>query len=142
MERHGVARKGSLLEQGVPIPPMPAAEAETLTLRRADGQPLRGSCGAEAKDPDGNVNWVRVSALVSLPANGRLPVRLETAEAGSIPRLDIRESADGVSVDTPSYKLKLTNPGQVELIVNGRPLLSGNWSVTWLRTLGGLFGAR
>lgn len=129
VERDGVGRKASLLEQGVPIPPMAASEAATLTLRRVDGQPLRARVAVEAKDPDGKVNWVRVSALVNLPANGRLPVRLETTEGSNSPRLDVRESAGGVSVDTPAYTLKLTNPGQVELSAKGHLLLSGKWSV-------------
>ena len=127
-ERDGLARRGSLLEQGVPIPPMPPAEAATLVLRRGDGLPLKASVEPESKDPQGNVNWVRVSALVSLPANGRIPVRLETAEAPT-ERLDVRETPGAITVETASYKLALKAPGRIELSADGKVLLEGDWGV-------------
>jgi hypothetical protein len=138
MERTGIARRGSLLEQGVPIPPMPPAEAAKLVLRRADGRTMPASVEPESKDPEGRVNWVRVSALVSVPANGSVPVRLETADSQSAPALNLRQSAGTIAIKTSSYELTLTNPGQIELRAGGRSLLSGNWGVDLIADTRGL----
>ncbi|HUQ94764.1 MAG TPA: hypothetical protein VM120_23995 [Bryobacteraceae bacterium] len=129
MERDGLARRGSLLEQGIPIPPMSPQEAATLVLRRADGLPLRAHIEPESKDPEGNVTWVRVSALVSMPASGRIPVRLETADGDQAAPLNVQRSVGRISVETPAYKLTLSDPGGIELSAGGKPLLAGNWSV-------------
>jgi hypothetical protein len=129
MERNGLARKASLLEQGVPIPPLSAVEAATLVLRRSDGQPLAAHVEPESKDPDGKVNWIRISALAGIGANGRIPVRLETGGQKPAPRMNIRHTQNGVVVITPAYQLTLTDPGHIELTSSGKLLLSGNWSV-------------
>ena len=128
VERDGLARSKSLLEQGVPVVPMTEAEAATLVLRRTDGKPLQATVEPEAKDQDGKVAWVRISALVSIPAHGRIPVRIETG-APAAPRLNLQQTPAGITVRTDAYTLNLRNPGNLELTAAGQTLLSGNWGV-------------
>ena len=106
-ERAGIARHNSLLEQGVPITPMPEAEARRLVLRGAEGV-----VEPEATDENGNVRWVRVSARVSMPAGGRVPVRIEagTAPAQTQRRLHIARADGGITAETGDYRLAL-KPG-------------------------------
>lgn len=127
-ERDGLARTASLLEQGVPVPPMSEAEVATLALRLANGNPLASYIEPETKNPEGMVTWIRVSALVGMAANGRLPVRLESGGADVLPPLDVRRENAGVVVTTRTYTLKLTDPGRIELTARGKPLIAGNWS--------------
>jgi hypothetical protein len=129
LERDGIPRKGSLLEQGIPIPPLSEAEAATLVLRRSDGQPLAAHVEPESRDPDGKVNWVRVSAFAGIGAHGRIPVFLETGGRDTTPQLDIRHAERSIFVVTPDYQLKLTDPGRIELTAGGKALLAGDWSV-------------
>lgn len=123
VERDGVARRATLLEQGVPVPPMSDAEARSLTLR---GVP--SFIEPEAHDHEGNVSWVRVSALVRMPARGRLAVRIEKG-AAAVPRLKLTRAEGAIAVETPAYRLTLKHPGVIELEAGGRKLLAGNWSV-------------
>jgi len=129
VERDGLARRSTLLEQGIPIAPLPAAEARKLVLRRADGHPIAAVVEPEARDEHGNVRWVRVSAMTALPASGRLPVRIELEEGTVRPALAIRLEGGSIVVDHSHYRLTLRKPDEVELSVNGKTILSGKWGV-------------
>lgn len=126
-----MARTGTLVEQGVPVPPMSDEDARALQLERSDGKALSSHVEPEAHDEKGRVVWVRASAVVSLPSRGRLPVRLvsggQTGASG--PTVRVEESAEGVVVTTPSYRLTAGKSGQIELEAGGRTLMSGPWSV-------------
>ncbi|MEO7142981.1 MAG: hypothetical protein ABI165_05700 [Bryobacteraceae bacterium] len=138
VERDGLTRKNSLLEQGIPIPPMPPAEAATLVLLRSDGQPLKASIEPESNDPEGNVNWVRLSALVGVRAHARIPVRLETSGKPPGAELRLHQTQGVISVETGSVRLTIANPGRIELLDHGKALLSGNWSVDLIADARGL----
>jgi len=129
VERDGIARQGSLLEQGIPVPPMSSSDAAKLSLRRADGRPLPAAVTPEASDPEGNVRWVRISALARMPAHARIPVQLELTDRPTAPQLNLTESGGTITVRHEAYSLTLRNPGEIELTAGGKPLLSGKWSV-------------
>ncbi|MEO7650215.1 MAG: hypothetical protein ABIZ80_07085 [Bryobacteraceae bacterium] len=132
VERNGVTRAGTLVEQGIPVPPMSAVEAGALRLERMDGKPLLSRVEPEGGDEKGRVVWVRASAVVAMPSRGRLPVRLVgEGLSNSVPEPAVRvdESAEGVVVTTSSYRLTADKSGQIELKATGQTLLSGPWSV-------------
>src|SRR5436190_15404271 len=118
-ERAGIARHNSLLDQGIPIPPMPEAEARRLVLRGAEG-----AVEPEANDENGNVRWVRVSARVSMPAGGRVPVTIAAGQ-GEPPRrrLQITRAGDSITAETSDYRLVLLPGGEIELTAGTTPLL-------------------
>jgi hypothetical protein len=124
-ERSGIARHNSLLEQGVPIAPLPEREARRLVLRGA-----QGIVEPEARDENGNVRWVRVSARVSMPAGGRVPVTVEAGQ-GETPRrtIEVTRTTEGISAQTPDYRLTVRPGGDIELSAGAKPLLKGNWGV-------------
>jgi len=123
VERDGIARKASLLEQGIPIKPLPPEQARRLRLAGAPGFVEPESC-----DENGNVNWLRVVALATLPPRGRQPVRIEIGES-TAPRIKLAASEGGVAIETPHYRLRLRQPGRIELEAGNRKLLDGDWSV-------------
>ncbi|HUS05524.1 MAG TPA: hypothetical protein VMZ52_04480 [Bryobacteraceae bacterium] len=129
VERDGIPRHGSLVEQGIPVSPLPEAEARKLVLRRADGKPMSSVIDVDAHDQDGKVRWLRVSAVVDVGARGRIPVRIESADGAASPKLDIRKSPDGVQVKSRFYDVIARNPGQIEISTGGKQLLGGDWSV-------------
>jgi hypothetical protein len=129
VERDGIERHGTLWEQGVPIAPMEESEARQLTIKREDGRNLPSVVEPEAYDQNHKVNWVRISALVSLPAHGRLPVRIERNGGSEAPRLSLQRSDKEITVECSSYRLILRQPGELRLAVHGKPVLAGNWSV-------------
>jgi hypothetical protein len=125
-ERAGIARHNSLLEQGMPFAPMAEAEARRLVLRGAEG-----AVEPEAADENGNVRWVRVSARVSMPAGGRLPVRIEAAPGPEQTRQSLRitRADDGITAETSDYRLVLKSGGEIELTAGTKLLLKGAWGV-------------
>lgn len=122
-------RTSSLLEQGIPVPPMPVAEARQLRLRRADNQPLLAAIEPEGFDEQGRVRWVRVTAQVAVPARGHLPVVLERGEAATPPAFSLRQSEGAITVETPDYQLAVRAPGHIDLRLAGRPVLAGPWAL-------------
>src|SRR5574340_1417166 len=106
VERDGIPRTASLLEQGVPVPPMSDAEARSLTLR---GVP--SFIEPEAHDQNGKVSWVRVGALVKMPANGRLPVRLEKG-ATQAARLTLTRAGGTITAETDRKSTRLNSSHQ------------------------------
>jgi hypothetical protein len=123
VERNGMARKATLLEQGIPIKPLPLDEARRLRLVGAPGV-----VEPEARDENGNVSWLRVSAVAAMPAHGRLPVRIEKG-ASTAPKIQLSSNESGIVVETPRYRLTLRKPGGIELVAGGNKLLDGNWGV-------------
>jgi hypothetical protein len=122
-ERDGIARRATLVEQGIPIKPLPLNEARSLRLV---GVP--GFVEPEARDENGNVSWLRVTALVAMPAHGRHRIRIEKG-ASSAPRIKLSATESGVMAETPHYSLTLRKPGGIELVAGGRKLLDGNWTM-------------
>lgn len=129
VERDGINRRNTLVEQGIPVPPMSEAEAKELRVVSADGSPLAAFIEPEARDENGRVVWVRASARIALPARGRLPVRIVHGGSLAAPALKINDSGERVSVAAPGYQLTVTRPGSIELSSRGRQILSGPWSV-------------
>jgi hypothetical protein len=122
-ERDGIDRKATLMEQGIPIKPLPLHEAQSLRLAGAPG-----FVEPEARDENGNVSWLRVTALVAIPANGRYRIRIEKGTP-TAPKIKLSTGESGIVAQTPHYRLTLRKPGRIELIAGGRKLLDGNWSV-------------
>ncbi|MGC8792403.1 MAG: hypothetical protein ACP5U2_03320, partial [Bryobacteraceae bacterium] len=123
VERHGVQRRASLLEQGIPVRPMAPEQARALRLVGAPG-----FVEPEAFDEHGEVRWLRVTALVKVGPRGRIPVQIRLG-GPEPPRLDLQEDSNAIRVRTPHYQLELYRPGRLRLVANGRQLLNGNWSV-------------
>lgn len=123
VERQGIARRSALVEQGIPVRPMPVAQAQALRLVGA-----RGFVEPEAFNENGEVRWLRVTAVVDLAPRQRLPVRIEAGTA-DVPPLQLEENGGAIRVDTPHYQLVLRRPGHILLRAGGRELLNGNWSV-------------
>src|ERR1044072_531592 len=108
--------------------PMPESEGRALVLRGANGAAIPSEVWPEARDENGKVRWLRISALVRLPAHGTLPVRMERGTRVAPPRR-IERSGDRIEISTPSYPLRLRQPDWLELEARGQQLLSGKWSV-------------
>lgn len=123
IERQGIARRMALVEQGIPVRPMPAAQARTLKLTGA-----RGFVEPEAFNEKGEASWLRVTAIADLAPRQRLPVRIEAGEMDA-PLLRLEESQEEIRVATPHYHLLLRQPGHISLRAGGLELLNGGWSV-------------
>ncbi len=123
VERQGVARRSALLEQGIPVRPMPRAEAQSLRLVGAPG-----FVEPEALNERGEVVWLRVVARVDLAPRQRLPVRIESGPT-SVPQLQLEQSNEEIRVTTPYYRLLVRKPGRIILTVGEQELLNGDWSV-------------
>src|SRR5574340_870832 len=78
VERDGIARKATVLEQGIPVEGLSDSEAKGLVMAGPDGKVLPGSIEVEARDEHGRPRWLRLAAVVAIPAGGRLPVTVET----------------------------------------------------------------
>lgn len=128
VERGGIARRATVLEQGIPVAPMPLDRARALAVLDARGTPLPGAVEPEAQDENGMVRWLRVTAVVSLPAKGRLPVRIEPGRI-RVPEFAVRRLDGGVEVRTAHYRLAARDPGEIELSSGRAGLLAGRWSV-------------
>jgi hypothetical protein len=129
VERDGITRRATILEQAIPVQPMSEDDVRELSIVGPDGTPLPGSVEAEAHNQDGKVNWLRLTAKVAMPASGRLPVSIQTQAPLKTGKFEVRKSASRVTVETANYRLALTDTGEMELASNGRALLSGAWSV-------------
>ncbi len=130
VERSGLARRGTLLEQGIPVHGLTNDEAKSLGILGPDGKALPGSVVVEARDEKQNPSWLRVAAVISIGAKARVPVTIATGESGTAagsPRFSFNKTATGVAVETAFYKLVLTEPGHIELSTTTGPLLSGEW---------------
>jgi hypothetical protein len=123
VEREGFERKAALLEQGIPIRPMPLAAVRELRLVGAPGW-----VEPEAYNERGEVSWLRVTALVRVGPRGQVPVRIERG-ASQVPEIELQELRDRIVVRTPHYELVLRQPGHIRLTAGGRELLNGVWSV-------------
>jgi len=121
----------TLVDQGIPVRPLTQEQAGALRLERADGKPLAAFIEPEGRDEKGRIVWVRASALVSLPARGRLPVRLvlDGSPRAAVPRLRITDTAASVRVEAAGYELLIRRPGEIELLSSGQRLLNGPWKV-------------
>jgi hypothetical protein len=129
VERDGIARRATILEQAIPVAPMSEEDVRGLSIVGPDGRPLPGSVEAEARNQDGKVSWLRLTAKVALPAGGRLPVSIQAQAPLKLGKFEVQRSASKLSVETDSYRLTLPDIGEMELASNGRTLLSGSWSV-------------
>ena len=131
VERHGLKRQATLLDQGIPVKPLTEAEARELRLERVDGKPMPAFIEPESRDENGRVVWVRASASVSMPANGHIQVRLVSARPRiqETPSLKIEEAPNGVRIVTPSYELQAQKDGTIDVRVGGTTLVGGPWSV-------------
>jgi hypothetical protein len=123
VERNGLARRATVLEQGIPITPMPVEQARKLVLS------VPGFVEPEAKDENGLVRWLRVTAVVALPAKGKLPLRIEPGTPAAPPKFEVQRTDSGVIVESAHYRFEARSPGQIELAAAGRKLLSGPWDV-------------
>ncbi|MEO7650214.1 MAG: hypothetical protein ABIZ80_07080 [Bryobacteraceae bacterium] len=117
--------RGALVEQGVPVQPMPEADAARLVVLDRSGRPVpRAVVESEGRDPSGRVRWVRVSIVA---AAGMGPYSLAVADAvQSKPRLDVTEGAGGIVVrlqDGAEYRF--SPPNLLRMSRNGVVLLDG-----------------
>ena len=129
VERNGMVRRASVLEQGIPVSPMGEDEVRNLVIAGPDGRPLPGSVEAEAHDQNGKVNWLRLTARVAMPANTRLPVRIQTQAPAEAAGFALRTENSKISVEAPGYRLAVDGAGHIELVSHGKRLLSGRWDV-------------
>jgi hypothetical protein len=129
MERDGLARKATLIEQGIPVQPMAKADVQKIRIEGASGELMRGYVEPEAYDEKGMVRWVRVGAVVAVGAGGRVPVRLVPFDTRRSPTVQVQRDADRIAIRTPQYLLTLRSPGEIHLSAGQKDLLKGQWSI-------------
>lgn len=129
VERDGLARSATFVAQGIPIHPLAREEAQTLRLRRADGRPLAAYVEPESWDENGKIRWLRIGALLDVPARGTVAVELIHDRPAPAAGLAVRREGGTLMVQTPYYSFEAQAPGYIRLSSQGRELLSGMWSV-------------
>ena len=124
-----MARHASVLEQAIPVTGISAEEAAHLSILDGKGKALPGSVEIEARDEHGAPSWLRLTAVVALPARGATALTVGTAARAPHGLFEVRKTYGGLSVETASYRLSVSDPSQLELTAGGNKLLSGKWGV-------------
>ncbi|MCC6445847.1 MAG: hypothetical protein IT210_20630 [Armatimonadetes bacterium] len=98
----GTARKGAPVRGGVPFPLGAVREGKTARLLNAKGRDIPCAVRPIARWHDGSVKWLLVDALVDIPANGAVSLRLQPGarSEAKTPRLSVKEDARQISLDT------------------------------------------
>lgn len=88
-ETAGVARSGSPVNSGVPLPLGAVREASQLRVLDAQGKPMLASIEPRARWlEDNSLKWVTVHFLADVPARGSLSCKLATS-AAPLPKSDL-----------------------------------------------------
>jgi len=132
-ENHGIARRRHLIEQGIPVMPMPEADVAGLRLMTGD-RVLPAEIQVESTDARGDVRWVMVTAALDLDARQTRSLTLASAlEApAQVPKLIIDQTGADISIKTPDLTLKLSGNDGIELAYRGRTLISGKLAFSTL----------
>ena len=74
-ERHGLARSNEPVRAGVPLA-QGVKDVKDLSLTDQGGQPMAAHFAEAMKWPDGSIRWVQVAFNATVPANGKLVLKL------------------------------------------------------------------
>ncbi|MDO8682840.1 MAG: hypothetical protein Q7N50_05095 [Armatimonadota bacterium] len=126
--RSELPRSSYVVEQGIPILPVEPSKIDGLRLLDEKSKAVPASIEHDGRNEHGQTVWVRVSAPVDMKAGQERNLTLEYKP--DLPRseesISIR-SADGeISVENPFYRLKVTDPGHIELSSNKGTMLDGD----------------
>jgi hypothetical protein len=126
VETRGINRKDYLIEQGIPVLPMPQSEVAGLRLM-SDGAVVPAELQTEATDASGSVRWVMVTAALNLPANETRGFSLESRPdlPAITPKLVVSESDSGISIESDDIALCLSGTDGISLAYRGAPVITG-----------------
>ena len=125
--RSDLPRASRLVEQGLPVHPMPPEQIPFLRLLDEDGRAVPASIEPDGRDEHGRVVWVRVTAAVETAPGVERQLRLESGDqpAAGPQALIVTESSGVITVATSAYSLTLTDPGGIRLETESGALLDG-----------------
>ena len=122
------ARRGYVVEQGVPVVPMKPEEIEGLRLVDEEAGIVPAGIEPDGGNERGDTVWLRVCASVDVGAGEERRFTLVRG-AGAEQRqcgLEIAETSGEVSVKTAHYALRVTDPGGIVLRSDAGELLNGD----------------
>lgn len=122
-----LARRGQVVEQGIPIAAVDAGVIERLALLDETGQRVPAAIEADGRDEHGRITWVRVATAVDTEPGVERGFTLATDQADR-PKASLSvETADGhITVATPFYQLQFTDPGGIRLSTREGDILAGD----------------
>jgi len=133
-EARGIRRDGYIIEQGVPVEGLRAAEVDLLGVFDESGAAVPAGIEAESLDPNGMVRWLRLSLPVDVAANSRRTYTLADAGiVGDVRRLTVETSPGAIRVENGRFSacfwdqgtLKVSGPsgtvidGQIDFSLQG-----------------------
>jgi len=101
-DHSGHAWRAAPVRGGVPLPLSALKDCQQAQLVSASGQQLPCAVRPIARWYDGSVKWVLVDTQVDLTVKGVAELRLRLGEAPAKPssRVEVKDDAEGISVDT------------------------------------------
>lgn len=125
-EDAGRKRKGALVEQGVPVPPMSTAEFEHLAVVDDSGKPISANLEIDGKDPEGRVRWIRVGLAVDLNQwQRRNFALLADVKPPASAKLEVSREGGVITVNGPGYAATFRGLGQMGIRIGGKDVFGG-----------------
>ncbi len=122
------ALSGFVVEQGIPVHPMPPEQVENLRVLDEDGRAVTASIEPDGRDEHGRVTWVRIAVPVDAGAGELRTFSLSSRPDIALPHgaLSMTESPDAIAVSGEAYQLRLEQPGRIRLATPSGNALDGN----------------
>lgn len=121
-------RSGYVIEQGIPVFPMMPDNVGGLRLLDEKGKVVPASIESDGGNAHGRTTWVRVSALVDTEPGVERRFTLASKPEANITAKPIQSDIQQheIKLKTPFYRLKLTDPGRIQLATEQGDLISGD----------------
>lgn len=127
-ETAGRPRRNVVVSQGIPVDPIDPELVKGLALQTANGDLVPAILEADGQSPDARVRWLRVEALLNLGPNERKPLRIVRAPNAVAP-LRITREQGGIQIANSTVAARFSGKANIELSLNGEPVLNGPLSV-------------
>ncbi|MCX8052942.1 MAG: hypothetical protein N3B12_03970, partial [Armatimonadetes bacterium] len=124
-ESRGYARRGYVVEQGIPVLPITSEEAGRVTITDQHGRPVPASIEPEGFDQNGRIRWLFVSMPVDLPAGGEARFQLCEGITASEPGIRVESDGSRIIVENRYFEIEFASPGNIRLSTSKGLLLDG-----------------
>ena len=126
-ENRGANRHNYIIEQGIPIHPLPPDQVSRLLITDEHGCPVPAAINVEGTDQHGNVRWLLVSLPIDINAGDQKKFRLRMAEAPPSfdHALEFLPKDEGFFLKNRFFSIEFANPGNITLTTSRGKLLDG-----------------